>query len=103
MIGDACTACTVAAGEVEALLACGGAARVVDGDLGASRQWFEMAYGAAEQAGDMPAMAEAVLGMGGLWVHEQRGAAGSVLLARLRRMVALTSRVCGPHNMYPQR
>src|SRR5439155_7253960 len=74
---------------VEALLACGEAARVV-GDLGAGQQWFEMAYGEAERAGNVPAMAEAVLGLGGLWVHEQRAAAGSVLLARLRRMVALT-------------
>lgn len=76
------------AGDLETLLAHGDTARVV-GDLGAGRQWFEMAYGEAEQAGDLFAMAETVLGLSGLWVHEQRAAAGSVLLARLRRMVAL--------------
>jgi hypothetical protein len=54
MIGEASTTGT-AAGEVEEFLTRGRAARNVDGDLAASRRWSELAYGAAERTGDVPA------------------------------------------------
>jgi hypothetical protein len=75
--------------EVRTLLARGEQAQAIDGDLWASRRWFELAYGLAERVGDVDAMACALLGLGGLWVHEQRTAAGSVLLTRLRHVLSL--------------
>jgi hypothetical protein len=45
-----------------------------------ARQQYDLAYQLAERAGDAEAMALAALGMGGLWVHEHRTAAGSALL-----------------------
>jgi hypothetical protein len=61
-------------------LEAGAHARDEDGDLRASRQSFEQAYQLAEQAGDGPAMARAVLGLAGLWVSERRTVTGAVLL-----------------------
>lgn len=69
----------------ESLLRKGEHALEVDGDLRAGRQWFDAAYRVAEREGDGPGMARAVLGLGGLWVHEHRSALTSGLLqARLR-------------------
>ncbi|MFJ9786508.1 BTAD domain-containing putative transcriptional regulator [Amycolatopsis sp. NPDC101161] len=66
-------------------LAAGEHALLEDGDLRTSREHFETAYRRAEQAGDADALARAVLGLGGVWVHEHRTAAASeLLLARLR-------------------
>jgi tetratricopeptide (TPR) repeat protein len=63
---------------------------VDDGDLRGSRHWFDRAYRMAEQAGDPHVMAEAALGLGGLWVHEHRtAAAAAVLEARLRQALSL--------------
>lgn len=57
----------------------------VEGDLRASRKRFETAYGLAKQAGDTEGLALALLGLSGLWVHEQRTATGThQLQARLR-------------------
>src|SRR2546421_8589569 len=76
--------------DAEALLECGVRAQQVNGDLLAGRSWFEAAYREGERSGDADVMARAVLGLGGLRVHEHRGAAGSGLLqARLRHVQAL--------------
>ncbi|OLB74230.1 MAG: hypothetical protein AUI14_24145 [Actinobacteria bacterium 13_2_20CM_2_71_6] len=62
----------------------------VDGDLRAGRQMFEQAYRTGERKGDAEAMAVAVLGLAGPWVHEQRGAAATTQMqARLRHVLAL--------------
>ncbi len=71
--------------ELEAALADGDRALSFDGDLRVSRQSFERAYQLAEYAGDVHAMAVAVLGLAGLWVSERRTVTGSSLLeARLQ-------------------
>ncbi|MGW3247230.1 hypothetical protein [Streptomyces sp. NPDC001070] len=76
--------------ELQTLLDEGTRAVVDDGDLRAGRDRFERAYRIAESAGDVRAMAVAALGFGGLWVHEHRTVAGSVLLeSRLRRALEL--------------
>src|ERR1044072_5415630 len=75
---------------VGALLAAGTEALVTDGDLVTSRDRCEPAYREAERAGDATAIARAALGLGGLWVHEQRTLAGSAQLqARLRHALSL--------------
>ncbi|MFF3559504.1 hypothetical protein ACFYXS_05625 [Streptomyces sp. NPDC002574] len=76
--------------ELQALLDEGTRAVVDDGDLRAGRDRFERAYRIAESAGDAWAMAVAALGFGGLWAHEHRTVAGSVLLeSRIRRALEL--------------
>src|SRR5215469_3141655 len=78
-----------------AALADGAHARDVDGDLRASRQYFERAYQLAERAGDVQAMAQAALGLAGLWVSERRTVTGAVLLqARLEQVLAMLD----PHS-----
>jgi DNA-binding SARP family transcriptional activator len=57
-----------AAGE-EALLG--------NGDLRTSRKHFETAYHLANEAGDAAGAARSVLGLSGLWVHEDRTATGT--------------------------
>jgi hypothetical protein len=77
------------AAELQVGLADGARALYVDGDLRASRQNFEHAYQLAERAGDVQAMALAVLGLGGLWVSERRTVTGAVLLeARLEHVLS---------------
>ncbi len=66
--------------DVGSLLRDGDSALACDGDLSTGRRYFESAYRAAERIGDFAAMAEAALGMGGLWVHEHRTATHSTLL-----------------------
>ena len=79
-----------AAGLAEPLLAQGGRALDLDGDLQASRNWFDLAHRAARQSGDPHAMARAALGLAGLWVHEHRATpAASRLQARLRDALSL--------------
>jgi hypothetical protein len=79
------------AGEfAEELVARGSQALDLDGDLQESRRHFEAAYQAAERNGDTHAMAAAVLGLGGLWVHEHRtAAAGALLDHQLRQALSL--------------
>jgi hypothetical protein len=78
------------ADALEVALAAGDRALNVDGDLQASRQSFERAYQLAEQAGDIEAMAAAVLGLAGLWVSERRTVTGAVMLeARLQHVLSL--------------
>jgi tetratricopeptide (TPR) repeat protein len=75
--------------EIGSLLAAGADALTQQGDLGAARRRYDTAYQMAERAGDEAAMALAALGMGGLWVHEYRTAAGSALLEqRLSRALS---------------
>ncbi|HEV7651721.1 MAG TPA: hypothetical protein VGP26_26505 [Actinophytocola sp.] len=78
------------AGALTSLLAAGTHALTADGDLVAGRERFEAAYREAERVGDAGAIAAAALGLGGLWVHEQRTLAGSAQLrARLRHALSL--------------
>jgi hypothetical protein len=61
-----------------------------EGDLRGARELYDAAYREAERVGDGRALAEAALGLGGLWVHEHRTAAGAILLEeRLRRALSL--------------
>lgn len=80
----------VLADNCESLVASGIRALVGDGDLGASRLWFERAYQVAVRTDDADAIAIAALGLGGLWVHEHRtSAAAAMLEARLWRALSL--------------
>jgi len=76
--------------EIADLLAEGMRALLTVGDLQGARKRFELAYELAEKEGGAEAMAEAALGLAGIWVHEHRTAAASVLLeARLRKALSL--------------
>jgi hypothetical protein len=78
------------ADDVHRLLARGAESLEVHGDMPASRRWFDAAINAADRSEDAQAWALAVLGSGGLWVHEQRTAAGfGQFSARLRRALQL--------------
>jgi hypothetical protein len=41
-----------------------------EGNLHASRHWFDRAFRAAERDGDLEAMGQAAIGLSGLWVYE---------------------------------
>ena len=76
--------------DAASLVEYGRRALEADGDLIAGRRWFEAAYRVAERAGDVHTMAEAALGLAGVWVHEHRTAAASGLLqARLQHVLSL--------------
>jgi len=76
--------------ELQAALAAGDRALNTDGDLVASRESFEHAYQLAEQAANAGAMAEAALGLAGLWVSERRTVTGAVMLeARLQHVLTM--------------
>jgi hypothetical protein len=78
------------ADELANALAAGDRALNADGDLQASRQFFERAYRLAEHARDVPAMALAVVGLAGLWVGERRTTTGAGQLdVRLRHVLSL--------------
>ena len=80
----------------ESLIDCGTQAQDADGDLQAGRRWFEAAYQEADRAGDAPAMARAMLGLGGIWVHEHRTAVGAGLIqARLTHVLPLLDPTSG--------
>jgi hypothetical protein len=77
-----------AAHQLHFALADGERALSADGDLAASRLSFERAYGLAELAGDVPAMATAALGLCGLWVSERRTVTGAAMLeTRLQQVL----------------
>jgi tetratricopeptide (TPR) repeat protein len=81
---------TIVEPDIEELLADGAHALNAYGDLLASRTRFERAHREAERAGNTTAIAEAVLGLCGLWVHEHRTAAASMQLReRLRHALSL--------------
>ena len=76
--------------ELKGALADGIRAQHEAGDLQASRDNFERAYGLAERSGDTESMALAALGLAGLWVAERRTVTSTVLLeARLQHVLAL--------------
>jgi hypothetical protein len=62
------------------MLARGLTATFERGDLLEGRRWFDAAYRAAERARDTETMANAALGLGGLWVHEQRAVADAAIV-----------------------
>jgi len=55
------------------------------GNLTASRRWWDLAATAAEREGQPESLADAALGLGGIWVHEHRVAAERDRVARLQR------------------
>lgn len=57
-----------------------------EGDLAAARTLFEAAARAAIAAGQMSRLGQAALGLGGLWVHEHRGAIQASRVATWQRM-----------------
>ena len=65
--------------EARELLRGGAHALHVNGDLQASREWYDAAYRVAERGGDGWGMADAALGLSGLWVHEHRSAAAAAV------------------------
>ena len=78
------------ASELQVALADGTRALHADGDLDTARRRFEQAYVLADRSADVPAMAEAALGLGGLWVREQRTLTGAMQLeARLQHVLPL--------------
>src|SRR5262245_3169726 len=77
------------------LLARGEQALYVEGDLQSSRELFEAAYHDAERSCDAQALALAALGLGGLWVHEQRAVADAAAVqARQRHALSLLDPEC---------
>ncbi|GAB1824044.1 hypothetical protein [Herbidospora sp. RD11066] len=76
-------------------LAAGEHALHVDGDLRAAREWFEQAWGEAEQEADHDGMARSALGLSGIWVHEHRTGEGEATV-RARQWAAL--RAGDPHS-----
>src|SRR5258705_6113673 len=71
---------TAAVEDAVALIDRGTRAQEVEGDLRAGREWFEAAYQEAERTGHPELMARAVLGSGGIWLHEHRTAAAAGLM-----------------------
>ena len=74
--------------EIESALLAGERALFVRGDLRAAREWFETAYREAERDRDAQGMARAALGLGGLWVQENR-TAGEAAAVQARQREAL--------------
>jgi hypothetical protein len=64
-------------------------ALLVKGDMRRARERFDVAFREAGQRGDHDAMARAALGLGGVWVHEHRTAAGAAMV-RVRQREALS-------------
>ncbi|TMR09188.1 hypothetical protein, partial [Nonomuraea zeae] len=64
-------------------------ALLVKGDMRRARERFDVAFREAAQRGDHDAMARAALGLGGVWVHEHRTAAGAAMV-RVRQREALS-------------
>ncbi len=76
--------------DAETLLTYGIQAQESDGDLMSARRWFDAAYREAERSGDVAVMGRAVLGLGGVWVHEHRTAAAAGLMrARLEQVLSM--------------
>jgi hypothetical protein len=73
------------AGDIESSLLAGERALFVEGDLEAGRRWFGAAYRSAEGQGDGLAMARAALGLGGLWVHQNRTAVDTAVVRSRQR------------------
>jgi hypothetical protein len=71
---------------VQPFLRGGAQALWTDGNLQASRGWFDAAYRMADAENDHVARALATIGLSGLWVHEHRNVAEATLMqTRLNR------------------
>ena len=87
---DGVTVDAASGNYAESLVAAGAKALDTDGDLRASRHWFELAYRMAQSAGDPHVMAVAALGLGGLWTDQHRAVlASGVFEVRLRQALSL--------------
>ncbi|RSN04300.1 hypothetical protein DMB42_32050 [Nonomuraea sp. WAC 01424] len=76
--------------DIRLALVLGERALYVNGDLQTARRWFDSAYRQAESCGDVPALARAALGQGGVWVQEHRTCAESEMVrARQRHALSL--------------
>jgi hypothetical protein len=76
--------------ELRSVLATGQRSLYFDGDLRASRDNFQLAYQLAELTGEVEAMAQAALGLAGLWVSEHRTVVGAAQLEeRLGHVLSL--------------
>ncbi|MFF4195081.1 hypothetical protein [Nonomuraea sp. NPDC001831] len=76
--------------DIRLALVLGERALYVNGDLQTARRWFDSAYRQAEACGDVPALARAALGLGGVWVQEHRTCAESeTVRARQRHALSL--------------
>src|SRR4029077_4977094 len=72
------------------LLLAGQRALFDEGNLRASRGWFDAAYRAPEREGNADLQALAALGLGGLWLHEHRRTSTSAVVeARQRHALQL--------------
>jgi len=83
---------------VDALLA-GWHALHVRGALREARAHFDVAHRRAEQAGDGVAMVRAAIGLGGVWVHEHRGAAEAALVRRRQRQGLALAPLGSPEHL----
>ncbi|WP_230465907.1 hypothetical protein [[Actinomadura] parvosata] len=75
--------------DLEVTLVRGERALLEDGDLQRARRWFDIAYQRAQECGDPEGLAQAALGLGGIWVHEHRTAVESEKV-RVRQRHALS-------------
>ncbi|NUR88222.1 MAG: hypothetical protein HOY71_29385, partial [Nonomuraea sp.] len=81
--------------DIRLALVLGERALYVNGDLQTARRWFDSAYERAQECGDVPALARAALGLGGVWVREHRTSAESEMVrARQRHALSLID----PHS-----
>jgi tetratricopeptide (TPR) repeat protein len=76
---------TTARAEMAVRLAEAWHALRIEGDLNRSRSLFEGAARSAEASGDAEALGEAAVGVGGLWLHEQRSPVAQALADGWRR------------------
>ena len=67
-------------------------AQNIDGDVLRARIAFGAAYRRAELAGDVTSMAEAVLGLGGVWVYQHRTTRRALMRARLEHVLPFSIR-----------
>ncbi|NUT11552.1 MAG: hypothetical protein HOQ38_13860 [Nonomuraea sp.] len=76
--------------DIRLALVLGERALYVNGDLQTARRWFDSAYRRAQECGDVPALARAAVGLGGVWVSEHRTSAESEMVrARQRHALSL--------------
>lgn len=72
------------------LLDAGERALSVEGDIATSRRHFEHGYRRAETTGDTTALAQAALGLAGLWLHSQETVSARTLIQERLRIALST-------------